>query len=240
MRRVGAVQPPPLRSLSLLRPVWPLRPLSLREARRHASTRASVFYQGDSVPRSLTSTGRVGTHRDTAGSDEAFFGVEAVETPVELLNGRDQPLSLDENGFCLVEHATGSGEHIDYFNNEAILSSYYGDCEALVRRATGATRVVAFDHNLRSRARKAADEALKGDGANAVQEPLVTYGVHNDYTLTSAPRRIEQLCTRHSLSRYTTHGPHTHRLSLNRQPFDSRAGSEAALDQRHAARLSSD
>jgi len=34
---------------------------------------------------------------------------------------------------------------------------------------------------------------LKGDGANAVQEPLITYGVHNDYTLASAPRRVEQL-----------------------------------------------
>mmetsp|Transcript_124242 Transcript_124242/g.220150 ORF Transcript_124242/g.220150 Transcript_124242/m.220150 type:complete len:264 (-) Transcript_124242:40-831(-) len=28
---------------------------------------------------------------------------------------------------------------------------------------------------------------------NAVQEPLITYGVHNDYTAASAPRRLEQL-----------------------------------------------
>eukprot|EP00438_Fugacium_kawagutii_P032026 Skav203163 [mRNA] locus=scaffold371:153238:159572:+ [translate_table: standard] len=30
-------------------------------------------------------------------------------------------------------------------------------------------------------------------GGSAVQEPLVTYGVHNDYTLTSAAQRIRQL-----------------------------------------------
>ena len=60
-------------------------------------------------------------------------------------------------------------------------------------RHTGATRVLAFDHNVRAKRRKQAASRLSGAGANAVQEPLVTYGVHNDYTLTSAPRRIEQL-----------------------------------------------
>ena len=53
--------------------------------------------------------------------------------------------------------------------------------------------MLAFDHNLRARARKEKMEGLKGAGASAVQEPLITYGVHNDYTVRSAPRRVEAL-----------------------------------------------
>ena len=78
---------------------------------------------------------------------------------------------MDENGFCLVDHAW---EHVDYYDNEAILGTYYSECDALIQRHTGASRVLAFDHNLRSRARKAAADILKGEGANAVQEPLIT------------------------------------------------------------------
>ena len=147
-----------------------------------------MHYQSERVPRSLTSTGRVGTRRDLAGSDGEFFGVDPVPTPVDIVDGRGAEWSMDVNGFCLVDHAWS---HINYFDNSAILNSYYSECEALIARQTGASRVVAFDHNLRATQRKARAEGL--DGGNAVQEPLISYGVHNDYTVTSAPRRIEQL-----------------------------------------------
>ena len=76
----------------------------------------------------------------------------------------------------MVSHAW---EHIDYYDNTAILNAYYAEVEALVRRQTGATRAIAFDHNLRAKARKQAGGAasmLKGPGASAVQEPLIAYG----------------------------------------------------------------
>lgn len=41
--------------------------------------------------------------------------------------------------------------------------------EALVRRETGASRVIAFDHNLRAKQRKQAGRTLRGTGASAVQ-----------------------------------------------------------------------
>ena len=45
----------------------------------------------------------------------------------------------------MVSHAW---EHIDYYDNTAILNAYYAEVEALVRRQTGATRAIALDHNL--------------------------------------------------------------------------------------------
>ena len=133
---------------------------------RGASTRAQLYYQSDRVPRSLTSTGTVGTDRDSLGSDGEFFGVDPIATETPIADGRGRPFSLDANGFCRVDHAL---DHIDYYDNQQTLDTYYSQCEALVAEATGATRVLAFDHNLRARTRKEAAARLKGDGANAVQ-----------------------------------------------------------------------
>ena len=171
-----------LRSISLLRraAVAGVRPMS---------TRASLFYQSANVAASLRSTGSVGTNRDAEGSDAEFFGVDPSPTEVEVRSARGQRFTLDDNGFMLVEHVW---RHIDYFDNASILNEYYGECERLVAEHTGASRVLAFDHNLRARQRKAQRQTLEA-GGNAIQEPLITYGVHNDYTLESAPRRIEQL-----------------------------------------------
>ena len=162
----------------------------IRRISTSKSTEALLYYQSSRVPRSLVSTGRVGTTRDALGSDHEFFGADPVATPTRIEDGRGREFTLDDHGFCRVDH---EWEHIDYFDNSSILRRYYAECERLVAAQTGCSRVLAFDHNLRARARKQKMEGLKGDGASAVQEPLITYGVHNDYTLRSAPRRIEAL-----------------------------------------------
>ena len=79
--------------------------LPSRRLARYASTRALMHYQSEHVPRSLTSTGRVGTRRDLAGSDAEFFGVEPTPTSVEIEDGRGAGFTLDANGFCMVGHA---------------------------------------------------------------------------------------------------------------------------------------
>ena len=147
----------------------------------------------NAVPASLHSTGTVGTNRDAEGSDAEFFGVDPMPTEVKVHDARRKSggFTLDHNGFTLVEHAWA---HIDYFDNTSIVHQYYAECESLVAAATGASHVLAFDHNLRARQRKAQREALDG-GGNAIQEPLITYGVHNDYSAASAPRRIQQLAS---------------------------------------------
>jgi len=187
LARVAALRP--CRAAAPPRPSRPARDVRCAASAASAqSTRASFFYQGPNVPRSTLSTGKVGTYRDALGSDGEFFGVEPVPTEVEVRNGRGETFSLDENGFKFVEHAW---DHVDYYNNEDVLHAYYPECEALVCRETGASFALAFDHNVRARQRKIAGENIAG--GNAVQEPLISYGVHNDYTAASAPKRIRQL-----------------------------------------------
>jgi len=140
------------------------------------------------VPTSLERTGLVGTVRDGKGSDGEFFGVDPVPVDVDLHDARGAGLTLDAHGFQLVEHKY---DHVDYYNNNQVLSKYYPEVEALVTKALGAKRCLAFDHNVRSRNAKIAGKQL--EAGNAVQEPLVGYGVHNDYTAASAVARVRQM-----------------------------------------------
>lgn len=151
-------------------------------------TRGIIYYQGDDVARSLVSTGGVWTRRDASGSDDAFFGTHPVRTEVSIRSARERTCTLDDNGFTLVSHVS---TQLDFFDNAEVVSSYYDECEDLVRTVTGASKVLAFDHNVRAKQRKLAGDRLVG--GSAIQEPLINYGVHNDYTITSAPARIRML-----------------------------------------------
>ena len=56
-------------------------------------------------------------------------------------------LSLDEQGFVFVEHKT---KVADFFDPAQLELVYYPEVEVLIKRASGASRVVIFDHTLRS------------------------------------------------------------------------------------------
>lgn len=93
----------------------------------------------------------------------------------------DPPPSLDREGFTLARHVTA----VEYLYDEnAVKAVYYREVEAVVREVTSASRVVAFDHNLRC--------GTKGErGESGVQAP-VRYA-HNDYTERSGPQRVRDL-----------------------------------------------
>jgi hypothetical protein len=86
-------------------------------------------------------------------------------------------LSLDEQGFVLTRHRSAVG---DFYDADAVKRSYYPEVERLVRAITGATRVIAFDHNVRSAPRA-------GRGEDSAKEPVKR--VHNDFTAASGWRR---------------------------------------------------
>jgi len=102
---------------------------------------------------------------------------------VEIRNGR--PLaggfSLDENGFEFVRHPTRVA---DFFDAGELKTVYYPEVEQLIKDVSGASRVVVFDHTLRS-----GDEAERE--ARLVREPVLS--VHNDYTEWSGPQRVREL-----------------------------------------------
>lgn len=99
---------------------------------------------------------------------------------VTVSNARVAPppgaLSLDRNGFELHRQASGLR---DFSDAARIASVYYPESEQLLKQATGARRVVVFDHTLRD------GNTARAEG---VREP-VKY-IHNDQTFVSGPRRV--------------------------------------------------
>jgi hypothetical protein len=90
-------------------------------------------------------------------------------------------LSLDVEGLELVDAATS---FTDFYDADRVRASYYPEIEGLVKQHTGAARVVAFDHNLRSK-------ALARENRHGAQLPVLF--AHNDYTEESGPQRVRDL-----------------------------------------------
>lgn len=89
--------------------------------------------------------------------------------------------SIDRNGFVFVAHRTAVA---DFFDQEKLQAAYYPEVEALIKKVSGAVRVVVFDHTLRS-----GDDAERE--AKLVREPVLS--AHNDYTEWSGPQRVRDL-----------------------------------------------
>jgi hypothetical protein len=90
-------------------------------------------------------------------------------------------LSLDREGFVLLDHNTAIR---DFFDVEEVRKVYYPEVERLVKEATGALRVHAFDHNVRCLPMARRKE-------NGAREPVKF--AHNDYTIKSGPQRVRDL-----------------------------------------------
>jgi len=97
-------------------------------------------------------------------------------------NGRmlAEKLSLDEQGFVLVEHKT---KVKDFFDAKQLEQVYYPEIEQLIKQHSGGTRVVIFDHTPRS-----GDESERE--ARLSREPVLS--AHNDYTEWSGPNRVRE------------------------------------------------
>jgi len=78
---------------------------------------------------------------------------------------------------------------LDFLDHHPVVRAYYPECAELVREATGAAIVAAFDHNVRSATGKSGQHRIAG--GQQVQGPA--HLVHGDYTLTSAPQRLRDL-----------------------------------------------
>jgi hypothetical protein len=91
-------------------------------------------------------------------------------------------VSLDANGFAVVQHRSAVR---DFLDDEEVRRVYYPEVERIVKRATGADRVHIFDHTTRRRVAGAQD---RGD---APRQPVQR--VHIDHTARSGPQRVRDL-----------------------------------------------
>lgn len=95
-------------------------------------------------------------------------------------------LSLDTQGFVLTHHAS---KVVNFYNETEVREVYYPEVEQLLKKVTGAVKVVIFDHVVRC-----ATKAKPGE--NAVREPaklsiMITHlsRPHNACARTSPKRR---------------------------------------------------
>jgi len=118
--------------------------------------------------------------RPPEGTPVTNVDVQSVSTEVHDARDLVDAPSLDREGYSLTEHVTAVGDLRDH---DRIRAEYYPEMEALVAEATGAGRVVAFDHNVR-----------RGDVKRQSRElrPPVPLA-HNDYTIDSGPQRVRDL-----------------------------------------------
>ena len=123
------------------------------------------------------------TYSGGPGSTDVRSSTVADPRRVAMHNGRpfvDQ-FALEREGFHFVRHDT---KVQSFFEEDEIRRVYYPEMEALVKAESGASRVVVFDHTLRT-----------GDDAQREQLKIreVVPRVHNDYTEWSGPQRVRDI-----------------------------------------------
>lgn len=149
---------------------------SIRIGQRGKVLTAEIAYTVDTGEKLVNETyGPNNIRRNTTGTWD--------RRRMEIVNGRQHvsEFALDRNGFILVEHQTAV---TDFFDPQQLQSEYYAEVEQLIKKISGASRVVVFDHTLRS-----GDEAERE--AKLVREPVIS--AHNDYTEWSGPQRVRDL-----------------------------------------------
>src|SRR5258708_9835237 len=123
------------------------------------------------------------TYTGGPGSLDVRYGSTPEEHRVVIRNGRKlaDHFVIEHNGFRFVPHAT---QMKDFDDAAEVTSVYYKEMEELIKRETGAKRVVVFDHTLRT-----ADDAQREQ--KKIRE--LVRRVHNDYTEWSGPQRVRDL-----------------------------------------------
>ena len=137
---------------------------------------ATLNYIADTGEKIFTQTG-------APGDLDVRSGGQQDPRAITIKNGRPDTakFGLEQDGFRFVRHDTRMR---DFLDEDEVRRVYYPEMEALVKAESGASRVVVFDHTLRT-----ADDELRA--ARKIRE--VVRRVHNDYTEWSGPQRVRDL-----------------------------------------------
>lgn len=130
------------------------------------------------------------------GSDpKIFFEIESHTVPIADMRKIEDSLSLDREGFELMQNTTAVD---DLYDDAAIETVYAREVEALLKREIGASKVVIFDVTRRS------------DGGSGAKNPDGLRGpasrVHVDYTVLSGPQRAKDVLGEEEVDRLLAAG----------------------------------
>jgi len=117
----------------------------------------------------------------TTGERKTNWVLEPHDVEIENIRGREDTVSLDTAGFGYYK---GAAKHAAFANEEEIKKEYYPESIELVKKLTGASRVVPFDHTIRRRRPGEID-----DGPDK-RQPVPR--VHVDQTESSAVARVHR------------------------------------------------
>jgi hypothetical protein len=127
-------------------------------------------------PRTYTYDPPPGLPRSTAVNEPHTVAIEDARPILPRL-------SLDEQGFSLVPHASAVR---DFYDEAEVKAVYYPEAERLLQALTGADRVHVFDSTVRRRV-PGAEDRLAGQPRQPVPR------VHVDHTERSGPQRVREL-----------------------------------------------
>ncbi len=137
---------------------------------------AELIYLADTGEKLITQVAEPGGRDQRQGGDSETHRVA-------IHNGR--PLAacfeFEREGFRFVDHDT---QVRNFFDENEIRRVYYPECEALIKRVSGAKRVVVFDHTLRTASDRQRESQKIRD---------IVSRVHNDYTEWSGPQRVRDI-----------------------------------------------
>jgi hypothetical protein len=152
--------------------------LTLEKTSRLSLVQATLHYLVPSAekPRTYTYDPPAGVPRSNA---------TYAPYPATIRDARPitEDLSLDREGFELLNARSAVD---DFYNEDELRRVYYPESERLVAEATGANRVVIFDHTIRRRVPGAEDR-----GSDVPRQPVPR--VHVDHTEHSGPQRVRDL-----------------------------------------------
>lgn len=100
---------------------------------------------------------------------------------IENIRGKEDTVTLDTAGF---QYFVGAPKHKSFENDEEVEREYYPESIELVKKITGASRIVPFDHTIRRR--------RPGQVDDSPQKRQPVPQVHVDQTPSSATARVHR------------------------------------------------
>ncbi|MBV9825645.1 MAG: methyltransferase [Alphaproteobacteria bacterium] len=127
--------------------------------------------------------GKLVTYVAKPGGVDEREGANSETHLVTLHNGRPLASSFqfEREGFRFVDHRSRMR---DFTNEDEVKRVYYPECVELIKRESGAKRVVVFDHTLRT---------ASGEQRETQKIRDIVSRVHNDYTEWSGPQRVRDI-----------------------------------------------
>lgn len=125
-------------------------------------------------------------YEDPKGEKARAPGDDAVEQTIHDGWDRVSEFSIDKQGFALKDFVS---KFEDWEDPKAVQEQFYPEVDAFLKKETGASRVLIFDHTLR--AARNENKKLTQETDTSQRAPVML--VHCDYTAQSGPLRIKQL-----------------------------------------------